>query len=108
TSGINGALPIMVIAVIISIIIMMVFANPVSNFVNKHPAIQMLALSFLILIGFMLITEGAHLSNTEVFQQHVGTIPKGYLYFAIVFSLGIEFLNMRYRKNVENKNVENK
>ena len=103
TNGIDGALPIMVIAVIISIIIMMVFANPVSNFVNKHPAIQMLALSFLILIGFMLITEGAHLSNTEVFQQHVGAIPKGYLYFAIVFSLGIEFLNMRYRKNVENK-----
>lgn len=101
TNGLKGALPIMIIAVVVSIIIMMAFANPVSNFVNKHPAIQMLALSFLILIGFMLITEGAHLSNTEVFQQHIGAIPKGYLYFAIVFSLAIEFLNMRFRKNID-------
>lgn len=101
TNGLQGALPIMIIAVVVSIVIMMAFADPVSNFVNKHPAIQMLALSFLILIGFMLITEGAHLSNTEVFQQHIGAISKGYLYFAIVFSLAIEFLNMRFRRNIE-------
>tara|TARA_R110002073_G_scaffold139232_2_gene289373 strand:+ start:147151 stop:147924 length:774 start_codon:yes stop_codon:yes gene_type:complete len=98
TNGINGALPIMVIAVVISILIMMIFANPVSTFVNNHPTIQMLALSFLILIGFMLITEGAHLSNTVVFKQNIGAIPKGYLYFAIAFSLGVEALNMRLRK----------
>lgn len=98
TSGIEGALIIMVTAVIISIIIMMIFAVPVGNFVNKHPTIQMLALSFLILIGFMLITESAHLSNAVVFGQHVGAIPKGYLYFAIAFSLGVEALNMKVRK----------
>lgn len=98
TNGIEGALTIMIIAVIISILIMMLFASPVGKFVNKHPTIQMLALSFLILIGFMLITEGAHLAQTEIFQQHIGAIPKGYLYFAIAFSLGVEALNMKIRK----------
>jgi predicted tellurium resistance membrane protein TerC len=98
TTGINGALIIMVTAVIISMIVMMIFATPVGKFVNQHPTIQMLALSFLILIGFMLITEGAHLSNAVIFNQHVGTIPKGYLYFAIAFSLGVEALNMKVRR----------
>ena len=98
TNGIEGALIIMITAVVISMLIMMIFANPVSQFVNKHPTIQMLALSFLILIGFMLITEGAHLANTVLFNQHVGAIPKGYLYFAIAFSLGVEALNMKIRK----------
>ena len=98
TSGIKGALIIMITAVLISMIIMMIFARPVGKFVNEHPTIQMLALSFLILIGFMLITEGAHLSNAEIFHQHVGAIPKGYLYFAIAFSLGVEALNMKVRK----------
>lgn len=99
TNGIPGALTIMVTAVIISMIIMMVFANPVSSFVNKNPTIQMLALAFLILIGFMLIAEGAHLSHMKVFNNSVGAIPKGYLYFAIAFSLGVEVLNMKMRKN---------
>ncbi len=98
TNGIPGALIIMITAVIVSMIIMMIFAVPVGKFVNEHPTIQMLALSFLILIGFMLITEGAHLSNAEIFHQHVGAIPKGYLYFAIAFSLGVEALNMKVRK----------
>ena len=98
TNGINGALTIMVIAVIISIIIMMIFSQPINKFVNRNPTIQMLALSFLILIGFMLITEGAHLSHTEFFNKTVGAIPKGYLYFAIAFSLGVEMLNLRIRK----------
>jgi len=98
TNGIPGALIIMIAAVTISIIIMMIFATPVGDFVNKHPTIQMLALSFLILIGFMLITEGAHLSHLEVFNKPVGAIPKGYLYFAIAFSLGVEALNMKIRK----------
>ena len=98
TNGVDGALTIMVIAVIISMIIMMIFANTVSTFVNNNPTIQMLALSFLILIGFMLIAEGAHLSNLELFNKTVGVIPKGYLYFAISFSLGVEVLNMKIRK----------
>jgi len=61
----------------------------------------MLALSFLILIGFMLIAEGAHLSHLEIFKKSVGVIPKGYLYFAIAFSLGVEILNMKIRKKKE-------
>jgi predicted tellurium resistance membrane protein TerC len=98
TNGIEGALTIMIIAVIVSIIIMMLFSQPINKFVHDNPTIQMLALAFLILIGFMLITEGAHLSNTEFFNKSVGIIPKGYLYFAIAFSLGVEMLNLRIRK----------
>ena len=98
TNGIDGALTIMILAVIISMIIMMVFANSVSTFVNNNPTIQMLALSFLILIGFMLIAEGAHLSHLKIFNKSVGAIPKGYLYFAITFSLIVEALNMKIRK----------
>lgn len=93
-----GALSIMILAVIFSMIIMMLFAGPVSDFVHKHPTIQMLGLSFLILIAVMLITEASHLSNLEIFGSHVGTIPKGYLYFAIAFSLFVEFLNMKMKK----------
>ena len=98
TNGIDGALTIMILAIIISMIIMMVFANSVSTFVNNNPTIQMLALSFLILIGFMLIAEGAHLSHVKIFNKSVGAIPKGYLYFAITFSLVVEALNMKIRK----------
>lgn len=97
----TDALILMIIAVVISIIIMMVFANPIRAFINEHPSMQLLALAFLILIGFMLIAEAAHLSHTEVFGQAIGAIPKGYLYFAIAFSLLVEFLNMRLRKKDE-------
>lgn len=99
TNGIEGALMIMIIAVVLSVIIMMLFAIPVGNFVNDHPTIQMLGLSFLILIGFMLLAEAAHLAHLKVFGQSIGTIPKGYLYFAIAFSLTVEFLNLRMRKS---------
>ncbi|MEM9992374.1 MAG: TerC family protein, partial [Bacteroidota bacterium] len=99
TNGITGALLIMVVAVVASVIIMMLFAVPVGRFVNEHPTIQMLGLAFLILIGFMLIVEGAHMAHLEVLHTHVGAVPKGYLYFAIAFSLMVEFLNMRMRKN---------
>ncbi|WP_411767682.1 TerC family protein [Winogradskyella sp. A3E31] len=88
----------MIIAVVISIIIMIVFANPIREFIDTHPSIQVLGLSFLILIGFMLITESAHLSDFTFFGKSVGEIPKGYLYFAIAFSLMVEFLNHRIRK----------
>ncbi|NJL76396.1 MAG: TerC family protein [Saprospiraceae bacterium] len=100
TNGVSGALVIMVVAVVISVLIMMLFAVPVGRFVNKHPTIQMLGLAFLILIGFMLITEGAHLAHLEIGGSQVGAVPKGYLYFAIAFSLLVEFLNMRLRKNI--------
>ena len=98
TNGVHGALYIMITAVIISVIIMMQFAVPVGNFVNKHPSIQILGLSFLILIGFMLLTESAHLSNALIFGSHVTPVPKGYLYFAISFSLFVEVLNMKASK----------
>ena len=102
TNGIGDnptdALIIMIIAVVVSVIIMMVFANPVGRFVTEHPTVQLLGLAFLILIGFMLIAEGAHLSHLEVFGSGIDTIPKGYLYFTIAFSLFIEFINIRYRK----------
>jgi predicted tellurium resistance membrane protein TerC len=98
TNGVEGAIYIMVTAVIISVLIMMQFAVPVGAFVNKHPSIQILGLSFLILIGFMLITESAHLSNALIFGEHVTPVQKGYLYFAISFSLLVEFLNMKVDK----------
>lgn len=101
TTGIEGALGLMIVAVVISVLIMMLFANPVGNFVNDHPTIQMLGLSFLILIGFMLIVEGAHIGHIQFGETEIGTVPKGYLYFAIAFSLLVEFLNMRLRKRLK-------
>lgn len=98
--GYVGGLEIMILAIIISIAIMMVFAGPVSNFVNKHPTIQVLGLSFLILIGVMLIAEGSHLAHLRFGNGvEVGSIPKGYLYFSIFFSLFVEFLNLRMKKS---------
>ncbi|MBO4234687.1 TerC family protein [Riemerella anatipestifer] len=96
--GEAGALAIMILAVVISVVIMMAFAGPVSNFVNQHPTIQILGLSFLILIGVMLLAEASHLGHFSLFDQEVGVIPKGYLYFAIFFSLAVEFINMKLRK----------
>jgi len=98
TNGIEGALLIMICAVVISVGVMMLFAAPVGNFVNANPSIQILGLAFLILIGFMLITESMHLSHAQLAGQHVGAVPKGYLYFAIAFSLTVEFINMKMRK----------
>jgi predicted tellurium resistance membrane protein TerC len=82
-----AAIWIMIAAVVISIIAMMAFAGPIGAFVQRHPTIKMLALSFLLLIGVTLIAEGFH--------QH---IPKGYIYFAMAFSVLVEVLNMRLRK----------
>jgi predicted tellurium resistance membrane protein TerC len=80
---------IMYVAVIITVVIMMFAAEPISSFVNKHPAFKMLALSFLLLIGFSLITEGFGIQ-----------IPKGYIYFSMAFSLLVDILQMRMnRKN---------
>lgn len=97
--GYEGALIIMILSVVISIVIMMIFAGPVSKFVNEHPTIQILGLSFLILIGVMLLAEGSHLAHFHFGNDvEVNSIPKGYLYFAIFFSLFVEFLNLKMKK----------
>jgi len=92
--GLTDQVILMIIAVIVSIVVMMIFAKAVGDFVNKYPTIQILALSFLILIGFMLVMDGLH--------YHV---PKGYIYFAVFFSLSIEMLNIRFR-NKQTKKIE--
>jgi predicted tellurium resistance membrane protein TerC len=84
--GMVDDLAVMVLAVVVAVAFMMWFAEPVSSFVHRRPTIKMLALAFLLLIGVMLVAEGLH--------QH---IPKGYIYFAMVFSLGVEMLNLRLR-----------
>jgi len=85
--GMAPALIIMVIAMIAAVIVMLIFAGPVSNFVERHPTMKILALSFLLLIGVMLVAEG--------FGQH---ISKGYIYFAMAFALLVEIINLRVRK----------
>ncbi|WP_422361629.1 TerC family protein [Reichenbachiella sp.] len=85
--GLTSQLTIMIIAVIIAMFIMMAFAGKISAFISKHPSLEVLALSFLILIGFML--------TVEAMGHHV---PKGYIYFAVFFSLIVEVLNIRIRK----------
>jgi len=88
--GMVDQIAVMVAAVVIAVGFMLVFAGPISSFVERHPTVKMLALSFLLLIGFALIAEGL--------DQH---IPKGYIYFAMAFSLGVETLNLRLRRKVE-------
>jgi predicted tellurium resistance membrane protein TerC len=85
--GMVNNVPIMIGAVVVAVIFMMFFAGPISGFVERHPTVKMLALSFLLLIGVTLIAEG--------FGQH---IPKGYIYFAMAFSVFVEVLNIRIRK----------
>ncbi len=94
--GIADSLLVMIIAVVLSVLVMMTFSGPVSKFVNAHPTVQMLGLSFLILIGFSLIAEAAH--SGHVLEAEV---PKGYLYFAIFFSLFVEMLNIRMRRKMQ-------
>lgn len=89
--GMARAIWVMVTAVVISIGVMLAFAGQISAFVERHPTVKMLALSFLLLIGVMLTADGL--------GQH---IPKGYIYFAMAFSLGVEMLNLRLRKRGRN------
>jgi predicted tellurium resistance membrane protein TerC len=84
--GMVDEIAIMIIAVLLAVIMMMVFAGPVSGFVERHPTIKMLALSFLLLIGMNLVTEGVGFH-----------IPKGYIYFAMAFALFVEMLNFKMR-----------
>ncbi len=86
---------IMIIAVIVSIFVMMFFSGSISDFIKQHPSMEVLALGFLILIGFTLLLEGLH-------QE----IPKGYIYFAVAFSLLIEFTNIRVRKKRKKTTVK--
>lgn len=90
----TGHNPIVIIyaAVIVSMAVMMLFSKPISDFINNRPTIKMIALGFLVTIGVLLVAEA--------FDQH---IPKGYVYFAMVYSLAVEFLNIRMRKNQENQ-----
>jgi predicted tellurium resistance membrane protein TerC len=85
--GMAEHLGVMVVAVVVAVIFMMIFAGPISGFVERHPTVKMLALSFLLLIGVTLIAEGL--------DRH---IPKGYIYFAMAFSVFVEMLNMRIRR----------
>jgi predicted tellurium resistance membrane protein TerC len=95
--GLSEQVPVMVSAVIIAVIFMMVFSRSISDFVDRHPTIRMLALSFLILIGVSLVGEGL--------EFH---IPKGYIYFAMAFSVGVEMLNMRIRGKSEPVKLHNR
>jgi predicted tellurium resistance membrane protein TerC len=85
--GMVDEVAVMIAAVIASVALMMVFAGAIGRFVSDHPTIKMLALSFLVVVGVVLIADG--------FDHHV---PKGYIYFAMAFSLGVEMLNIRMRK----------
>ena len=93
--GMVDEIVVMIAAVVIAILVMLVSAEAISGFVNRHPTIKMLALSFLLLIGFALLLEG--------FDQHV---PKGYIYFAMGFSVFVEFLNLRVRRRRERARAE--
>lgn len=84
--GLTNEVTIMIIAVILSIVIMIIFSGAISDFIHKHPSMEVLALGFLILIGFMIFLEGLDKD-----------IPKGYIYFAVVFSMLIEMVNIRVR-----------
>ena len=88
--GMVDKVGIMIAAVVVSIIAMMFFAGPIGAFVERHPTIKMLALSFLLMIGFTLVVEGV--------EYH---IPKGYVYFAMALSVFVEFLNIRLRKKAK-------
>jgi len=82
--GLSDQLPVMIASVVVTVAVMMWSSGPISRFISKHPSLEILALSFLILIGFMLVIDSVHYE-----------VPKGYIYFAVFFSLGVEFLNMR-------------
>ncbi|HEY1284436.1 MAG TPA: TerC family protein [Steroidobacteraceae bacterium] len=93
--GLANDLPVMVAAVVVAILVMMWVSGSISAFVDRHPTIKILALAFLILIGVALIVEGAHFE-----------IPKGYLYFAMAFSVVVEMINIRLRRLLDRRKPE--
>ena len=80
-------IPIMITAMVLAVIVMLIFADAVSGFINRHPSMKVLALSFLLLIGVLLVADS--------FDRHIN---KGYVYFAMAFSFVVEMINMRVRK----------
>jgi predicted tellurium resistance membrane protein TerC len=88
--GMVDEVAIMIAAVVVSVGLMMLFAKGIGEFVSNHPTIKMLALAFLVVVGVVLMAEGL--------GHHV---PKGYIYFAMAFSLGVELLNIRFRKRAK-------
>jgi len=82
--GMVQRVPIMIAAIVIAVLVMMIFAEAVSGFIERHPTLKMLALAFLLMIGLMLVLEGVGIH-----------VPRGYIYFAMAFSLGVELLNIR-------------
>ncbi len=94
--GMVDQIGVMIAAVVIAVLFMMLFAGPISAFVERHPTIKMLALSFLLLIGVNLVAEGAGFH-----------IPKGYTYFAMAFSVFVEMLNLRIRKRTAAVHLRN-
>jgi predicted tellurium resistance membrane protein TerC len=88
--GMVDEIPVMIIAIVLAVAVMMIFSARVSAFIERHPTVKMLALSFLLLIGMNLIADGLGFH-----------IPKGYTYFAMAFSLGVEMLNLKLRKKVK-------
>jgi predicted tellurium resistance membrane protein TerC len=93
--GLSKQLPVMIAAVVIAMVVMIYFVEMISRFIKKHPTFQVLALSFLLLIGFMLILDSFHFD-----------IPKGYIYFALFFSVMVEIVNMRIRKKEKQRIAE--
>lgn len=85
--GLTNHLPVMILAVVVSLFIMIFFSAKISHFISKNPTLEILALSFLLLIGFMLVLEGVHVE-----------VPKGYIYFAVLFSLMVEVINRKVQK----------
>jgi predicted tellurium resistance membrane protein TerC len=94
--GLARQVPVMIVAVIIAMIIMFFFAQKISAFIHKHPALKMLALAFLLMVGFSLFFEGLE-------PIHHSHIDKGYIYFAMAFSFGVELLNMWLRRRGNKK-----
>jgi predicted tellurium resistance membrane protein TerC len=88
--GLAKELAVMVAAIVVAILVMMVVSRSIGAFISRHPTIKMLALAFLLLIGFALVAEGLHFE-----------IPKGYLYFAMAFSVGVELINTQLRKRLD-------
>jgi predicted tellurium resistance membrane protein TerC len=93
--GLSQSFLIMAIAVIVAVGVMQLSAGSVSRFIHDHPTVKILALAFLLMVGMVLVAEGFHVH-----------VPKGYVYFAMAFSVGVEFLNMRFRSKASKPPVE--
>jgi predicted tellurium resistance membrane protein TerC len=90
--GLVENLPIIIIAIVISLGVMLIFSRKISSFINDHPTMKILGISFLLMIGMLLVVEGFHVH-----------VPKGYIYFSMAFALGVEILNMKIRKKTATK-----